>query len=87
MCLEKPAAPVTSFCKAILRLCILLQLVIMLTPVRVFFHVRGQSWREWLFATGTAAGCIPLSIVVKLVTRLFAPKALDSNKKSSVHPL
>ena len=48
-----------------------LQLVIMMTPVRTFFHVRSQTWLEWVFAVGVGAGCMPLSLFIKLGTRLF----------------
>jgi len=47
----------------------LLQVIIMLTPVNTFFTVYYQSWQEWLFAIGVAAGCMLVSLLVKLISR------------------
>ena len=66
-----------------------MQLVIMMTPVRVFFQVRAQSWKEWLFAIGGGLGSIPLSLLTRLILRLIT-KSLHSrggSKISSVHPV
>jgi len=52
----------------------LLQVIIMLTPVNTFFTVYYQSWHEWLFAIGVAAGCMLVSLLVKLISR-YATKA------------
>ena len=53
----------------VMGITILCQLVIMLTPVRTFFKVVGQSWEEWLFAVAIGAGCMVWALVVKLLTR------------------
>lgn len=47
----------------------LLQVIIMLTPVNTFFTVYYQTWQEWLFAIGAAAGCMLVSLLVKLISR------------------
>ncbi|KAA6423560.1 MAG: P-type ATPase [Trebouxia sp. A1-2] len=48
---------------------VVLQVIIMLTPVNTFFTVYYQSWQEWLFAIGVAAGCMLVSLLVKLISR------------------
>lgn len=47
----------------------LVQLIIMMTPVRIFFRVQSQSWAEWLFAIGVGAGALPLSLLARLASR------------------
>lgn len=46
-----------------------MQVIIMLTPVSSFFTVYYQNWQEWLFAIGVSAGCMLLSLLVKLISR------------------
>jgi Ca2+-transporting ATPase len=60
------ASPVFFWVMGITVVC---QLIIMLTPVRGFFKVVGQSWGEWLFAVGVGAGCMVWAVAVKLATR------------------
>ena len=47
----------------------LMQLIIMLTPINTFFTVSHQIWQEWVFALGVAAGCMLLSLFVKVISR------------------
>lgn len=65
-----------------------MQLVIMMTPVRVFFKVKQQNWQEWLFAIGTGAASMPLAFITKLIAKplqqRFGP--VFHRKKSIVHP-
>ncbi|BDA43546.1 probable calcium-transporting ATPase 11, plasma membrane-t [Coccomyxa sp. Obi] len=51
----------------------ILQVIIMVTPINTFFRVSTQNWQEWLFAIALGAGSIPVAIIIKLLSRLFAP--------------
>ena len=52
-----------------LTLIAVLQLVIMFTPLSIFFNVDYQNWAEWLFAILAGAGSLVVSFIVKLVAR------------------
>ncbi|EIE19492.1 calcium-translocating P-type ATPase [Coccomyxa subellipsoidea C-169] len=52
---------------------IILQVIIMVTPINRFFRVSTQNWQEWLFAIALGAGALPVALLTKLLTRAFAP--------------
>lgn len=64
-----------------------LQIVIIMTPVRLFFRVRTQSWQEWLFAVGVGAGSMPLAFLTKLISRAFERKSLNSRSPQAVQAI
>ena len=47
----------------------MLQLIIMLTPIRQFFKVDDQTWYEWLIAIALGVGALLWAFTVKLVSR------------------
>ena len=69
--------------------CSVLQIVIMMTPVRIFFKVRYQSWEEWLFALAAGAGSLPIALLTKLISKpiMAALRRHKSRRKSLVHPV
>ena len=53
-------------CQQLFRL---LQLIIMLTPIRQFFKVDYQTWYEWVIAIALGVGALLWAFIVKLVSR------------------
>ena len=47
----------------------MLQLIIMLTPIRQFFKVDYQTWYEWVIAIALGVGALLWAFIVKLVSR------------------
>eukprot|EP00891_Asterochloris_glomerata_P004702 jgi/Astpho2/4702/fgenesh1_pg.00067_%23_185_t len=48
---------------------VVLQLIIMLTPISQFFKVDYQTWYEWLIAIALGVGALLWAFIVKLVSR------------------
>jgi hypothetical protein len=46
-----------------------LQVVIMFTPISIFFNVDYQNWQEWLFAIAMGAGSLVAAFLTKVVVR------------------
>ncbi|KAK9829300.1 hypothetical protein WJX72_005021 [[Myrmecia] bisecta] len=70
----------------IIIITVILQVIIMLTPVSSFFKVQPQNAGEWLFAIATGVGALIVALVVKFVSRTIwgRPQILKSN---SIEPM
>ena len=55
-----------------------MQFVIMFTPVRSFFKVDTIPWEGWIDSILVGAGSLPVSFIVKFITRLATFEPLPS---------
>ena len=53
----------------VLGITTILQIIIMTTPLADFFKVDSLEWYEWVFTIGIGLGMIPLSLLIRFVSR------------------
>lgn len=50
-------------------LALLVQILIVESPINNFFKTTQQSWKEWLFAIAVGAGSLVVSFLTRLLSR------------------